>query len=437
MISSRPRRGLTRIGVVTVASIVGQAPAVAVPVVMAWRFGASACSDALFLAMAVATFVVTSVLAIGQTAVVPFLVDAVRAEHGVAAVLPAVRRTTLWSLAVVGLVGTLVALTWFPPSEGCAAGWPAYLAALAPYVAAAAFCGLATAALNAHRDYTYAAVSPIVRWTGVILGVALFAPWLGLWAAPLGFGAGELARWGALEWRRISHRVPSGATQTAPELSLVGTAVAQVAGSALLALAPMIDRLMAARALDAGSVSILEYVERIWQVPVGLAVSGLLVVALSEWSHHRSAGASISALAAAARRMSLAAGGLALVATAVVVLGRRAVVAVLFRHAALDPHTLDVASDTLAAIFLATPIYVAGLTYGRALLVLKRSDWLLVAAVCQLGVKVMANLWLMPRFGLPGIGLSTALMYAVGSVILIAVVHATAMRARLIPELHA
>jgi len=422
------RPGGARIGLVTAASIVGQAPAVAVPVVMAWRFGASACSDSLFLALAVATFVVTTVQAVAQTAVVPFLVDAARVRGGLDTVLPAVRRMMVRSLVVVGVGGTLVAAAWFPASLGCGAHWPVFLAALTPYVVAAAFCGLSTAALNAQRDYAFAAISPLIRWGGLLACIAGLAPLLGLWAAPVGFGLGETARWVWLERRRASVTSPDPVDGRTPHMDLARTAVAQMAASGLLAAAPVLDRLMVARALDPGSVSLLEYVERIWQIPVGLAVSGLLVVVLSEWSHRRAAGETIAALIASSRRVSLAAGAAALVLTVVVVMGRHVAAGLLFRHAALDLHTLDVLADTLAAIFLATPIYVAGLTYGRALLVLKRSDWLLAAAVCQLVTKVGANLWLMPRFGLPGVGLSTAAMYAVGSAVLIAALHLEARR---------
>ncbi len=423
------RSGAGRIGLVTAASIAGQAPAVAVPIVMAWRFGASACSDALFLALALATFVVTSVQAVSQTAVVPFLVDAARARGGLAAVLPGVRRTMIVSLLTVGGAGTLAALAWFPSNRGCGGRWPAYLAALIPYIAAASFCGLATAALNAQRDYAFAAVSPVVRWGGVLICIAGLAPVAGFWAAPLGFGLGETIRWIALERRRTAVPVPDSSDSPALRLDLTGTAVAQIAASALIAGAPVIDRLMVARALDPGSVSLLEYVERIWQVPVGLAVSGLLVVALAEWSHQRAGGATIADIAGSARRVSTVAGAVALLLTVMVVMGRHRAAVLLFRHSAIDPHTLDVLADTLAAVFVATPIYVAGLTYGRALLVLKRSDWLLIAAACQLVAKIASNLWLMPRLGLPGIGLSTAMMYTVGSVVLIGALHREATRA--------
>src|SRR5205823_2182189 len=80
-------------------------------------------------------------------------------------------------------------------------------------------------------------------------------------------------------------------------------------------------------------------------------------------------------------------------------------------------------ADTLGALVLGTPLYVAGLTYSRAFLVLKRSDWLFGISIVQLIAKITLNIWLIPAFGIAGIGISTSLTYALSSGLLIGIFH--------------
>jgi O-antigen/teichoic acid export membrane protein len=94
-----------------------------------------------------------------------------------------------------------------------------------------------------------------------------------------------------------------------------------------------------------------------------------------------------------------------------------------FRSSSLTTAEVDLLADTLAVLVAATPAYVAGLTYTRAFLVLKRSDWLLLMGVLQLIAKVGLNTLLGPAFGLVGIGLATALTYGVSSLVLVAIFH--------------
>ena len=77
------------------ASLLGQAPGFFVPMVAAAMFGASAASDQAFMALAVATFITTTLSGATQFAAVPFFVAA-RHSHAGAAFL----RQTTWLVVV-------------------------------------------------------------------------------------------------------------------------------------------------------------------------------------------------------------------------------------------------------------------------------------------------------------------------------------------------
>jgi Na+-driven multidrug efflux pump len=74
----------------------------------------------------------------------------------------------------------------------------------------------------------------------------------------------------------------------------------------------------------------------------------------------------------------------------------------------------------LAVYVFGVPTYLAGLTYTRAFLAWKRSDWLVVVATSEMVLKLTLNGPLLRHFGLPGLAAATSIMYAVGLVLLAA-----------------
>ena len=150
---------------------------------------------------------------------------------------------------------------------------------------------------------------------------------------------------------------------------------------------------MAAK-IGPGAVSLLDFADRLWQVPVGFAMSGLLVTTLAHWSERLYGGGTVRALSAT-----------------------------IDGHSRLTAADQVLLADMLAILVAAIPVYVAGLTYTRAFLVLKRSDLLLVVGVTQLvaktGLKPGSGPAITPR--LVGIAPGTALTFTVTSMALMAV----------------
>ena len=199
------------------------------------------------------------------------------------------------------------------------------------------------------------------------------------------------------------------------------SAVAQMIGSGALALVPVVDRIMAAR-IGVGTVSISSTLLPTGSggASLGFAMSGLMVTTLAHWSERLYHGGSVRDLSRSTFRLALAL--LALLAPFVLVFGvwRQPLVGLAFGHSRLTAADQWLLADTLAVLVAAIPVYVAGLTYTRAFLVLKRSDLLLVIGVGQLIVKTALNVLLIPMWGLVGIACGTAMTCVLTTLVLAA-----------------
>jgi putative peptidoglycan lipid II flippase len=394
----------------TAASALGQGLAVAVPVAVAWRVGATSSTDSFFLAYAVIAVVVTAATGVGQHSAIPDLIEwrDARGSHPLADQMLA---WLVWTSVAASVIAALGLLAW---GAGAAVAPAAafYALLLVPFAALAAACSVAAGVLAADRSYARGAASLMARWGVAVFAVLAFAD-LGIGVLAAGLALGEALRFVLLRsWLGARGRwsprvvVPRAASRV---LAVLRNSAAQFAGSLVLAATLVVDRLAVA-GLGEGSVSLLEYAERVWQVPIGLAMTGVLAVALTEWSHD-----AVTAGGVARGRVAKAAAFAALATAPVAAAGwvwRGEVTAMLFGGARFSGAELDVLADLIGTFLAITPVYVAGVTYGRALLAERRAHWLLIVAVLQLAIKVVANGPAVAAFGIIGVAMTTAVIYA-------------------------
>jgi putative peptidoglycan lipid II flippase len=407
----------------TLASLAGSAPGFFIPIGIAAVFGASAGTDAFFIALAVSSFIANTLGATTPQTAIPFLIQVIRERRDVGRFLGEMT-VVLLALATIPTLAANVGVPWYlqwaDPEEGLL---KQLLWGFVPYVVFAVVAGIYSAALNAQHAYVRVAASPALR-SLIVLAALLMAPLVGVYALILGYVTGEMVRAGYLlrTWAK-EHRVRYLAWPRRDSVfEFPRSALAQMVGSGMLAFVPLVDRVAAAR-LGPGSVSLLDYADRLWQVPLGFVMSGLMVTTLSHWSERLYRGGSVRSLSASTVRLASALFAVLTPIAMIFGLWRRPLIGLVFRSSSLTTAEVDLLADTLAVLVAATPAYVAGLTYTRAFLVLKRSDWLLLMGVLQLIAKVGLNTLLGPAFGLVGIGLATALTYGVSSLVLVAIFH--------------
>lgn len=383
-----------------------------VPLVVAWQFGATAATDSFFFALASITVVVAAASGVGQTSAVPDLVEALTRKPGGPRVADEILSVVVMAtVAACVLVAALLTVWPGVPGEPREAAWHAL--ALIPYAACAASASVAVGLLAADRRFARGAASLALRWAGGILTLLAFQGSAGVGVLAAGLCAGEVARILVLRTliARRGLRYPrfSWPSRGGTLFKFIRNSGAQFAGSIVLAATLLVDRLAVA-GLGDGSVSLLEYAERLWQVPVGLVMTGVLAVALTEWSRDSVAHGTVSR-----RRVAQLAAAAATLTLPLAIAGwmtREALTRAIFGSARLSADDLGALGGAVGAFVAITPIYVAGLTYSRALLAERRAHWLLGVALVQMAIKVIANAPAVASFGLVGIPVTTAVMYA-------------------------
>ncbi len=410
---------------VSITFAITRAPAFLLPMAIASTLGVSSHTDRFFLALALATFALNAISATAESVAVPFLAEAQHQGRSGRLMLERMMIGVTGGVAValtVAYVG--IRIVWPTPATGSPDGVGAaeYLLALAPYVAFGSVTALATGALYASRRFLIATSSYGLRPLVAIAFVLALGPRIGAVALALGLSLGSLIQILALvaplrrAYAKPRPRVPAAGGKPALP-SLYGQATWQLLASLVHGIMPLIDRFMTWR-LETGSLSILEYSERLWAVPVNLLASGVLIVCLTDWSQAHADPLKRKQLRntvlGAARTVFLA-----MVPIAALIIGLRyQLVGMVLGRGAFPLDSIPVAADTTAVLFAGMPLYLVGLVYVRALVATKRTRWLFFVAVFQVIAKVSGNLLLLPVWGVVGAAAATTGVHALTCVLL-------------------
>ena len=176
----------------------------------------------------------------------------------------------------------------------------------------------------------------------------------------------------------------------------------------MIGLNPVIDKAMASW-LDTGSVSILQYADRLYYIPVTLVYSGLVVVILSRWSDKYYKTGDINGLKKDVGRMLGLVGIIAVLMTIVLSAFSGQIVRLAYGRG-------EFAIDLLQSVRKAFLLYLGGVTFVlfgnvivRGHLVLKNTKTLLITAVISCVFNILLNLALMGPLGVGGLALSTSI----------------------------
>jgi putative peptidoglycan lipid II flippase len=111
--------------------------------------------------------------------------------------------------------------------------------------------------------------------------------------------------------------------------------------------------------------------------------------------------------------------GVAASVACVMIIGARALVRLTFQHGAFGPQDTSAVSSVLIIYALQIPFFVCSRVYYRFLLAMRRTDVVFYCGFLNLGLDIVLNILLMPRFGVAGIALSTSL-WSVSTLIFLA-----------------
>jgi len=412
-------------------SVLGKGIGFAIPFFVAAWFGIDFRTDAFFFTYGLVLLLAGIFFPVVEAVIVPFITEIksqseseVRRFVGTALVL------SIAGLAVLGAVFLLVSrpvlsvVTKFP-QESLDLIFHLFLET-SPLLLLLVSTSLLSGVLNAYRLFALPAVSPGIRASVAILTIFALKGEIGVHSIAVGYVFGELARFTAL----FIYAAKKGIAPTVTSVRADGrvyeflrTASYQVTGMAIIVFNPVVDKTMASW-LGLGSVSLLEYSYRLYEIPLTFIARGFFVVLLSHWSasfyeEGRPRPSRISDLKRSVFRTAWIVGGGGVVASVILILLREPLVSLVYGRGEFDVEHLSIVYTVWTFYLIGLGPTVFGWVFARAHLVLKNTKLLMFSGIVNAVLNVALNLALIGPLGLNGLALSTAITHTVVTVVLV------------------
>lgn len=394
--------------------LAGKAAGFIVPLAVAARYGISGDTDALYLAMAV-TQLLVAVFAQGlEQYLIPFFVHAPDPATARRRLRWATLRGTIAAAAgwVLGAPLVWLLATRTASHVGVALPLTIYLV-LAPQIIAAAIGACRSSCLMSRGDFRWPAASVGLRAVGVLTAMLVAPTGAGIVPLAIGFSAGEWLRVALLDLllrRHLRAEMPSVGIDIIPP-GTIRRGLWQLSSVALLGVAPLIERSLAALVAP-GGVTTLEYASKLFYVFATIFDTNFVAVFVRSWAEAVREKRWLALAGDVRRWLVLIASGAAAIAI-VVILGREPIV-----HAALARGRFS-ADDTRAVaplfgvLMLAYPLAAAGMLLGGLTVALHQTRTLFEVNAIKMVVRSAAALILGWAFGLIGIVAAFALTHLV------------------------
>jgi putative peptidoglycan lipid II flippase len=415
------RRILSAATTVARLAILVKAASLAKEMFVARRFGAGDALDAFYIALLLPSFIGAVVDGSFNAAFIPIYIEnREREEQKIASCLFA--NIAIFNIVALALVALALAGSqrWLLPLLG--SGFSRQKLALARpmffvFLASMSIVGLSTlwrAALSAHDCFTLASIAPIANPIALIILLLIAGPHRGIGSLVGGAVLGNLgelciAGYGIRKlglpllprWHGNDLQTQRVLWQYAPTIT----------GALLMGGTTLVDPAMAAM-LGSGSVSALNFAYKLPALVLNIGLSSLSTAILPSFSR-LSAKADWQEM----RRVLLNYTGLlALVTiplTLTLIVLSKPIVSLVFQGGAFTPADTALVARTQIMFCLEIPFYSIAILYVRALSALKRNSMIMWGALISVFANAVLNILLMRLLGLPGIALSTSVVYAI------------------------
>ncbi len=405
----------------TIWVLLGRAGGVLIPFLIALLWGAGPATDAFFFAYAI-IFSLQNIFAhIFEASLVPFIVERKDApEKSMSFTLGALKASfPLMSLFSIGLAFALPFILRLSPSvhpETSLLVSRLYWEML-PGLLMAALVSAYQGFFYAHKNFWFPAVSPLFRTMMMALFFIFLRGPLGVHSLTLGFLAGETARWACAHWllareERIRFSVPPEDFRKV--LEFFRQASFQFLALLAMNILPLTDQ-WAAAPLGPGGLSLFNYADRLLQVPYLLFFYGFTQIFLSFWAESFQKEESGVFYQKVGKDMRVVFAGAAALVFFLWIAASPLVKLIFMRSNLTEPQLLELTGifRWLAAGFLPG---ILRILYGRVLIIIKKSRFYFLQCWVELFLKVGFNFIFADWFGIRGLAMATAAVYAVTAV---------------------
>lgn len=404
---------------------------------VASQFGNGAELDAFLLALVVPGFLISVAAGTLPAALTPTYI-AIREQNGVDAARELARAAlapmTRW-LTLLAVVASIASLGYaYMPSENLATttreSLPWLAVWMAPYTLLQGVCASWSGLLAAERRYAVSALAPIAQPLAMALAILIGGSSLGVGILVVGLLAGTAVQGAILVYamRRVqlptfvwrATRDVSSTTRLA--LSRVRTQyVPAVAGTVLMSATTVVDHTMATW-LPAGSISALGFGTKLSSVMMSVGAIALSTTLLPHFSE-MVAREEWAGIRRVVRRVALVILATTIPVTIIGVFAGESIVRLLFQRGAFTAAETVIVAKVQSAYLLQLPVHLLGILYVRLISSLQANRLLTIGSAVNLTVNIGLNVVFMRWFGVAGIALSTAGVYAVSCAYLAVAAH--------------
>jgi putative peptidoglycan lipid II flippase len=266
--------------------------------------------------------------------------------------------------------------------------------------------------LNAHSRFWLPAISPGIRAGICIATIFVLKERFGIHSIAIGYIVGELARLAAFVFVLTRERIIFLKLDFDFDPSIISffkVISFQIVCMITIGLNPVVDKAMASW-LSTGSVSILQYADRINIIPIVFVSSGLIVVMLSRWSNLYYEYKNINVLRNDLRITLRAVLFISLAIVIVLFMFSKQLVSIAYARGKFPGLFIDPVRSAFLWYLIGTPFYLLGQVVVRAHLVLHNTKTLMITAFIANIFNIVLNLVLMYFFGVNGIAMSTSIV---------------------------
>ena len=385
-------------------------------------FGAADALDAFYVALLLPTYLMTVVGDTFNAAFIPTYIE-VREKQGTVAAERLLSSIAAFDLAVLVGAALVLALlhSWLLPLLGSSFG-PGKLALtgslffmLLVWLSLGGLSSLWRATMNARGHFALTALVPALSPLTILVLLVIAGHLWGIYALAIGTIIGvcaELTVSGYTLWLGGGAGLLPWWHGFDPSVrKVLGQYAPLVAGGVLMASTVIVDQAMAAM-LGKGSVSAINYANKLIGIPLNLGIYSVSIVVFPTFSL-LTAKEDWPGLRRALRFYTLLLAGLTIPLTIGLAFFSRPLVALLFHGGAFTEHDVRLVANVAALLCIQVPFYSIGVLYVRAISALKRNQILMWGTTISVCINVALNYLFMKILGLPGIALSTSVVYAI------------------------
>jgi putative peptidoglycan lipid II flippase len=397
----------------TILSTVGKSFGFLIPFFIAAWFGVGKETDAFFFAYGLIIFLATIFSPVVEGIIVPFIAEArakgadIGAFVGRILGMSAAGLCALSALFLLVIKPLLAVVTRFSP-EGLSLIYIILLESIL-LVVLLVWTSILAGSLNAYKVFGIPALSPAFRAIATLSFIFTLKDLIGVHAIAWGYVVGEVFRLCILllMLHRVNiFRIKISLGWDEKFSDFFKTSSYQVTGMSILAFTPVINKIMASW-LGHGNVSLLEYADRLYMIPVAFLSSGLIVTLLPHWSERYQANGNVKLKNDVSKAIKIV-GILSILLTGFLLLIKGYLVDLVYGYGKFPKEKINVIKEIFGFYLIGIAPYFLSQLYVRAFLTKKNTKVLLSVSIIMFIGTLIFNLIFTKLMGVSGIAMSAS-----------------------------